>query len=378
MLNILVVGKSRYVVVAVLQSIRSFAPAHTVVIGDNETRALRWSTLCDRKHTIDFDGSSDETFVRTVNSFASDFPDAVLLPADCDGVRITNRVRNRLHIAIAPIPAPNSLNTFDDKWLFHKFCTEHGLRVPTTRFIGSKNRLDYDAIVAEFSVPFVVKPTNMAGSIGVQIITDRDDFAKKILLNEAYDFDSLIVQRYVDGPDIDLSLLSLDGTVSAFAVQRVVGSRVEFISNAYLEMVASDICSRSGYNGVMHIDARMDNATGLVYLIEANPRFWASLAAATLCGLNFVAESVAPTRLTGRAGALKLTSGDASCRHPALQPACWKTMATDAGYRGRLLRAKAFDPYSLGQLALELSASSMRYARNTTIARAKIGPYQKA
>jgi predicted ATP-grasp superfamily ATP-dependent carboligase len=377
-LNILVVGKSRYVVVAVLQSIRSFATAHTVVIGDDETLALRWSSLCDIKHTIDFDGSCDEDFVRMVNGFANEFPDAVLLPADCDGVRITNRVRNRLQIAIAPIPAPHSLKTFDDKWLFHKFCTEHGLRVPTTRFVGSKNRLDYDAIAAEFSVPFVVKPTNMAGSIGVQIITDRDDFNKKILLNDAYVFDSLIVQRYIDGMDIDLSLLSLHGTVSAFAVQRVVGSRVEFLSNAYLEMVAPEICSRSGYNGVMHIDARMDKSTGLVYLIEANPRFWASLAAAALCGLNFVAESIAPTRRSGSHAALKLTSGDASCRHPALQPSCWKAMATDSGYRGRLLRAKAFDPYSLGQLALELSASSMRYAHNKTAALTKSRSYQKA
>ncbi|MDB5825169.1 MAG: ATP-grasp protein [Herminiimonas sp.] len=378
MLNILVVGKSRYVVVAVLQSIRSFGPAHTVVIGDNETRALQWSTVCDMQHTIDFDGPCDASFVHTVNRFASDFADAVLLPADCDGVRITNRVRNRLNITIAPIPTASSLKMFDDKWLFYQFCTGHGFRVPTTRFIGCKNRQDYDAIAAEFSVPFVVKPTNRAGSIGVQIITDRDDFAGKILLNEAYDFDSLIVQRYIDGTDIDLSLLSLDGTVSAFAVQRVVGSRVEFIPNTYLETVAAEICSRSGYNGVMHIDARMDRETGLVYLIEANPRFWASLAAATLCGLNFVAESVAPTRLTKSHAALKLTSGDASCRHPALQPACWKTMTTDSGYRGRLLRAKAFDPYSLGQLALELSESSMRYARNKTFALAKSRAYQKA
>jgi hypothetical protein len=75
---------------------------------------------------------------------------------------------------------------------------------------------------------------------------------------------------------------------------------------------------------------------------------------------------------------LKLTSGGASCRHPALQLSCWKTMATDHGYRGRLLRAKAFDLYSLSQLALELSASSVRYARNKTIARNKSRAYQEA
>ncbi|WP_151445930.1 ATP-grasp domain-containing protein [Lacisediminimonas profundi] len=376
MQSFLVVGKSKYVVVAVLQAIRSFTDATTVVIGDDETYSLRWSNLCTARLAIRFDGSSDEAFVGMVNRFAKDFPGAKLLAVDCDGVRLTNRVLSRLQIDIAPIPEPQTLETFDDKWLFHQFCSEHGFRVPDTRYFGSKDKLDYDALAAEFSVPFVVKPTNMAGSMGVKIITSRHDFETGILSNSGYDYDSLIVQRYIDGTDIDLSLLSVQGVLSAFAVQQVVGSRIEFVPNPYLETIALEIPGRSAYNGVMHIDARIDRNTGLVYLIEANPRFWASLTASVMCGLNFVEESVAATSAPG--GALQLTTGGASSRHPALQPSSWRSLAGDAGYRGRLLRAKTFDPYSLGQFAMALSASGVRHLRKRTTLRRSSPSYQTA
>lgn len=366
----LVVGKSKYVVLAVLQAIRSFTDAQTMVIGDEETQAMRWSSLCTEKLAIRFDGSSDLAFVAMVNRLAQ-CPGTILLPVDCDGIRLVHRVRDQLQVDIAPIPSPQNLQTFDDKWLFHQFCTAHGLRVPATRFVGAKDKLDYADIAQEFSVPFVVKPTNMAGSMGVKIVTSRADFEANILFNPAYDYHSLIVQRYIDGPDIDLSLLANHGVVSAFAIQRVTGARIEFLPEAYLDMVASAICSLCGYDGVMHIDARIDRNTGMVYLIEANPRFWASLTASVACGLNFVAASVDP-RATA-SGVRRLTSGGASCRHPLLQPASWKDLLTDAGYHGRLFRAKALDPYSVGQFGMELLASCVRYARKKTMMRPNVG-----
>ena len=135
--------------------------------------------------------------------------------------------------------------------------------------------------------------------------------------------------------------------------------------NAYLEMVAASICRSSGFNGVMHVDARIDQRTGQVYLIESNPRFWASLTACVLSGLNFVAESIAPT--TASTGVRRLISGGASCRHPMMQPSSWKDLATDGGYLGRLLRAKALDPYSVGQFGKELSDSCMRRAQKIAV-----------
>lgn len=364
MKRFLVVGKSKYVVLAVLQALQSHGNAQVYVLGDAETKAMRWSSLCREKLEVRFDGSGDVAFVGMVRRLSSSiYPQTVLLPVDCDGIRLVNRVKHLLEdgIQIGPIPDPDTLEMFDDKWLFHQFCERHGLRVPTTHFVGSKDKLDFAALEQEFGLPFVVKPSNMAGSIGVQIVRSRQEFQTQIVNNAAYQHNSLIVQRFIDGHDIDLSLLADHGKLSAFAIQRVNGHEIEFLPNPYLEMVASQIGRMSGFNGVMHIDARIDSKTGTVYLIECNPRFWASLTACVVSGLNFVMEAIAPS--AAHAGIRRLIGGSASCRHPMLQPSSWKDLATDRGYLGRLWRAKALDPYSVAQFGKELSDSCMRLAQ---------------
>lgn len=367
MINYIVVGKSNFVVVAVLQALRSFTDAKVLVIGDHETDVLRWSSLCHKKRNVRFDGQDDKRFAELVNTLARKMPHLKLIPADCEGIRIVNRVRNRLCIGITPIPDTATLNMFDDKWQFHRFCTEHGLRVPETRLIGAKEEIDFDAIVAELGLPFVLKPINQAGSLGVQIVTGKDYFERVIRDNPAYDFKPLIAQRFIAGADIDLSLLAVDGKLSAFAIQQVSGSKVHFVPNTYLETLAGRICDESRYSGPMHVDARIEKHTGQVYLIESNPRFWASVTASVWCGLNFVAESIEPTPRPS--GPRRLTYGSAHTRHPMLRPASWPRLVFDTHHRGRLLRTTTFDPYLLSHFLCDLPVLLWRYAHKGIIGR---------
>ncbi|MGE5650969.1 ATP-grasp domain-containing protein [Noviherbaspirillum sp. UKPF54] len=359
MINFIVVGKCKRVVSAVLQAIRSFTDAKCVVIGSEATASLRWSSLCKRQFTMDMLGADDVRFVQAVNAIVKRTPHVVLIPADCDAIRLVNRVRGQLQLRVTPIPDLATLDMFDNKWLFYQFCTRHGLPVPATRFIGAKSALDYDAVAAEFGVPFVVKPLNQAGSTGVQIIRSKAQFDTAILNDASYDYGPLIVQRYIDGTDIDVSFLAIGGRLCAFAVQQSAPSKIVFVQNAELEALAARLCHAGAYHGVMHVDARIDAASGKVYLIESNPRFWATLTASVWCGLNFVAESIlqAP-RLNG---ALCLTSGTASTRHPLIRPSSWRQLIGDAGWRGRLLRAVAFDLPTLRDFARELPQTGMRY-----------------
>lgn len=56
----------------------------------------------------------------------------------------------------------------------------------------------------------------------------------------------------------------------------------------FTEAIVRDLC----YTGVIHIDARLHHASEEIFLVEANPRFWASLDEATLCRLNFVRAGI--------------------------------------------------------------------------------------
>lgn len=355
--HFILVGNSVRIALPVLQAIRSFGDASCAVLGDERTLALRWSRLCKRHVCVDFAGGGDDHFVRRVHQLAEKMPQAVLIPFDCDGIRLVNRVLGRLQLSIVPIPDATTLDMFDDKWRFHEFCTKNALSVPTTRWAASKFDLDFSAISSELGLPFVLKPTNQSGSLGVQVVGSRLEYEAGILNNAAYDYGPLIAQRYIDGEDINLSLLSIRGRLGAFAIQQASGCQVDFVSNAYLEDIAEKICRDSAFHGVMHVDARIEKRTGKVFLIESNPRFWASVTASVWCGLNFVAESI---QQPARAGSPpRLTSGRSYNRHPLVRPSAWRGLA-DSGERGRLLRAWMFDGYTLGKLVQELPEMAVR------------------
>jgi ATP-grasp domain len=350
--SFILVGKGTRIGISVLQAIRAFSAAECIVIGDKETAPLRWSGLCKRYCKFDFEAPDDGTLARLVNALAEQAPQATLIPFDCDGIRAVHRARAQLQIQIAPIPDLATLEMFDNKWDFYGFCVKAGLNVPATCYVGSKFKLDFDAIVAEVGLPFVLKPTNCSGSMGVQFIESRDCFEREILRNKDYDFRHLIAQRFIEGIDVDLSLLSVHGELSSFAIQQMQGSHINFLPNAYLEGIAPGICRDSAYHGVMHIDARVEKSTGKVFLIECNPRFWASLTAASWCGLNFVGQSVDPRMRA--ASAVGLVSGDAPRRHPLLLPSSWSLAMLNRGVRGRLLRMQIFDICVLGLFVREL------------------------
>lgn len=362
-MRFLLLGKSNRVAIEMMQAVRSSHRARCLVAGDEASLPLRWSAHCEQHMLTDLSGSGDDRFVDGLNQLAEQTPEMMLIPFDCDGIRMANRVRSRINIAIAPTPDLLTLDMLEDKWRFHEFCTKHSLSVPETVLIGSKSELAFDVVVAELGLPFVLKPTNESGSLGVQIVESLRQFEEQVLNNAAYVHHPLIAQQYIDGIDIDLSLLSIQGRLSAYAIQQTAGCQINFLTNAYLEEVAQKICGDSAYHGVMHIDARIEKQTGKVFLIESNPRFWASLTACAWCGLNFVAESM--RQIPTAEGACQLSAGTGYNRHPLLMPSLWPCLVSDSGERGRLLRAKVFDLYTFGNLVRELPLMVFRLAKRS-------------
>ncbi|SDG38673.1 hypothetical protein SAMN05216338_1001115 [Bradyrhizobium sp. Rc2d] len=62
------------------------------------------------------------------------------------------------------------------------------------------------------------------------------------------------------------------------------------MQNEELAKFARTIVQELSYTG--HIDARLHATSGEIFLIEANPRFWGSLAEATSGGLDFVRAGI--------------------------------------------------------------------------------------
>jgi biotin carboxylase len=254
-----------------------------------------------------------------------------------------------------------TLEMLDDKWRFYEFCKKHGFQVPTTLFVGDKTNLDFDQAATELGLPFVIKPVNEAGSFGVHIVHTRHYYDTAIRNNAHYQFRPLVAQQYIEGTDMGLDLLALDGKVASFAIQERHAGGVAFLPDAYLEQMVHEFCAVSGYHGVMNIDVRRERNTGKAYLIEANPRFWVTHSAAVWNGMNFVAESIkqAPCPRVAR----KLIAGEFhDRRHPLFRPSWWRPLVSDPGARGRILRAMMFDRYLFSSFAVSLPIRVWRYA----------------
>ena len=352
MMSFVLIGKSVRIALPVFQAINGFSDQKCVLVGDEESRVLRMSKFCKEHLLISFDGHGDDHFVRVINGIEENNAEVILIPFDCEGIKLVNRTRTLLKHKIIPIPDEKMIDLFEDKWSFYEFCSNNFLTVPYTRFIGLKSNLNFSAIVSEMGLPFVLKPTNWSGSMGVQIVRSKKQFEEDIQNNPQYEYGSLIAQRYVDGVDIGLDLFAVHGKVCAIAMQQPVKSAMRFISNDYLKEAAEKICGASSYHGVMNVDARVENGTGKVFLIESNPRFWASLITSVDCGLNFLDEVVHHT--SPIASMRELTSGISYIRHPLIRPSSWWSLISDRGQQGRLLRARMFDLFCVGQLIADL------------------------
>lgn len=355
----IVFGGSLVVVTSVLRAIRSFSDAKVIVLGDHQTQSLRWSGLCERYLDMHLDGRDDAMAQSLLQDIVNEWPDILLIPCDCDAVRMTNRLSLGHALKTIPIPDTATLDMFDDKWRFYEFCTQHALPVPTTLYIGDKQALDFETVVRTIGAPFLIKPSNQAGSMGIQLISNARDYDQLVRHNKKYVFSRLIAQRYIDGVDIDVSLYAINGRLSSLAIQQSEGDIITFLTNPELASIAHRICQAAAYHGVMHIDARIDRHTGKLYLIESNPRFWASLTAAIWCGLNFVAEVVTPCVQAEQPR--QLSKGSASVRSPYIRPSLWLALLFDQSCQGRLLRAMTFDLQALNCFVRSVPAMLIRF-----------------
>ena len=366
-MTFVLVGKSPRIALSVLQAVRSLGKHRCVVAGDAATRGLRWSSLCSRHFTIAFDDEdADEEALRLINGIADDHPQALLIPFDCDGVRLLNRIASRLRLGWYPVPDLRTMETMADKWRFHQCCLAHELPVPQTLHVDSRSQLDFGALEAELGLPFVVKAIGRADSPGIRVVRSADELKHQVMESEAHAAGGLLAQRYIDGADLWVNLLAQHGQLRAVSIQRRGRSWMEFVPNAALEDIADKLSRYSRYHGVMHLAVRVEKGSGAPYLLESNPRLWDSLEATVACGLNFIGEGLSPAR-PGEAPR-RLASGRFSTRHPLLRPASWWEALSDSGPRGRLQRARLFDPYLLGQLVREVPQMAGRSASRVRLA----------
>jgi biotin carboxylase len=194
-----------------------------------------------------------------------------------------------------PAFAPSSgalLADCHDKWAFYSRLLEHGLPVPpSVRLASLADLTEENASAVGF--PLLVKPLNAESGHGIRRFDDFGTLRHYLTTQGPYKALPLKLQRLIAGPTLGLSLLARGGEILCHDVQRHAddGSRV-FDSNPEVLDIGRRIVALFGYGGPGHIDFVQDAATGRLYALEFNCRYWYSLTVSLWRGGNFPALAV--------------------------------------------------------------------------------------
>lgn len=203
---------------------------------------------------------------------------------------IENRSAIVTHTKLIPIVDFQTFQTASHKDLLSDFCRSHELPHPNS--LLSEFNHKSTILNSGLNYPLLIKPLDQKGGDGILKINDEEE----LVLNLRNHSGSIFIQEYINGYDIDCSVLCLNGKILCHTIQRgnLKGHNdfapqlgFELFENKELLEVVADTMYKLNWSGIAHIDLRFDEKLNRYCIIEINPRFWGSIGASLKAGVNF-------------------------------------------------------------------------------------------
>lgn len=307
------------------------------------SRHCQAHTLCDSEELRRLDRSVLDHIATYCERRGID----LVVPADLPATLLLARGRRDLRgVGVFPVSEPAVIERLHDKWEFYGLIRDLGLPTPRTWRLGSMEEADR----AGLDFPLMLKPISGAGGVGVLRINSRAELSAVMgAYGDRYGR-PFLVQEFVPGRDIDLSVLADRGRVVAWTIQQNLGGPrniIQFLHHPRVLEIGSAVTAACGLHGVAHFDMRLDERTGEPVLLEANPRFWGSLRHSLWKGVNFASLGIGLA--AGEDVGRRFTPVAGSCWDPGLalrplvtallrgrrRPEGWSE-GTEAGWRCHL------------------------------------------
>ncbi|GAA4782144.1 ATP-grasp domain-containing protein [Streptomyces ziwulingensis] len=119
--------------------------------------------------------------------------------------------------------APEVMQACRDKALARSLFARHG--VPSAASVSVRTRQEAEAAAERIGYPVVLKPASHAGAIGVLRVDDRDQLtaayqAAEQTAGQGTESTSVLVEEFLDGPEISVECVTYRGTTTVVAVNR--------------------------------------------------------------------------------------------------------------------------------------------------------------
>jgi biotin carboxylase len=207
---------------------------------------------------------------------------SMVIPGDTEATRVLTTIQASIHAPCFPMPTAATFERLANKWTFHQLCGVLGVPSPASQLVVHRADLA-DALKSHGPDGWIAKPVDREGGNGFFKLT-AETVCRQL---EQIDYEPILLQEFIPGRDISISLFCHEGEPWAVATYEHYAHSIHFRRHPELERYASQVAARARYSGILCFDARLTPG-GEVSLIECNPRFWNNVDAAMVCGLNFV------------------------------------------------------------------------------------------
>ena len=179
-----------------------------------------------------------------------------------------------------------------DKFMTEKFAENFGIKVPKSLLVFAYSYTK--EILANFEYPIIIKPNYESESIGItqNSIVENMEQADMALNQLMKDFDGILVEEYIEGREVAITILENKGELFFEEVELIFPEYSEFKYQAYTSEIKQKIgveIEKSCYlsdkdiinlkqlyknlspNKLIRVDGRIKNAEFYLIEINANP-----------------------------------------------------------------------------------------------------------
>ncbi|SMX45510.1 ATP-grasp domain-containing protein [Actibacterium lipolyticum] len=286
-MRVILFGTQSHILAAVAECLDAIGAQYSIV----STR--RAGDLAQVTNCQDFVGIGLNDFLNPTQVLADNIQNYaltcradVLIPVDMAALNAFAVMRGALpQCRIFPISRADTLDLMHNKWRFFNLCRAANIPTPNTWLIETMDQ----AANVQTQYPVMIKPLAIGGGIGVQSVADAGTLYDRLSAWPPSQY-PMLMQEFIPGEDIDVSVLANRGKVIAWTVQKWNGeAELEFLDHPAAVQLAAKLVAKSDFSGVAHFDMRVDERDGTLNLIECNPRFWATVSASLQAGVNFAA-----------------------------------------------------------------------------------------
>jgi len=243
------------------------------------------------------DAQPDAALATVMEAIAREKVD-VILPVSEGATRLVAREAERLSaLAQLALPDPALVKRCADKAGLFEACEAAGVPLAKRRIVASVD--DLHAAAADVGGPLIVKPTDSTAYVlgRKAVVLETPDAACDAFTAWPADHQTLCVQRFVDGPRLNVYFAAVNGTlIGAVPVQ--IGRTDALDGTGYavagrsippaadLRQATETLIAHLGYHGVGCAQFMQTADGAALSFLEINPRLGANFKIAEACGLN--------------------------------------------------------------------------------------------